>query len=206
MPIVATTDDICTFCLCPGKFSFDIPGFSSYSVCGCGDCKRTGRYFQLLKENTVMKTQGMITMTDFLGLFSKGLKFQFEEVSDNPHINDMPMGSRHYRCRFRFYPEDAPKANRKQYTMYFSKGPAHDYGVTADEALDAIAGDVGSIEGTNNAIDFASEFEARDRLFDEDVMRRYEKIYNTICSHRKRILNLLGDHWMTTLLCHVERR
>ena len=145
-----------------------------------------------------MNAQQEITVKAFMGLFN--LKFKVESVQDNPYmLEGMPAGSLHYRCRIRMYPSENPKQNRRQMTVYYSKGPALTRGVELDEVLDTLAMDGGSIAAVNSAEEWANDFGM-------EYTREVERAFNATVRQGDKLVNLFGEHWTETLLYHTQRR
>ena len=188
--------DTCSFCgQRPAVSVLEVPDFSVFYSCNRGDC---GVMFNYWKEVTLMNSHGEITVEAFTKLFN--LKFKVEEVDDNPYMSGgMPAGSRHYRCRFRLYPSENPKANRRQMTTYFSKGPAHEYGVDSAELLDCIASDTASIAAVDSAEEYAEDF-------GEELTPVVRRSYNATVRQANKLHNMFGPYWLDTLLYHTEHR
>lgn len=117
-----------------------------------------------------------------------------EWADRNPHMDDMPAGSSHWKCVL------VSKADgRRRLTVYFSQGPAISREPSVEDLLDCLASDAATWE---NAQDF--EDWARDLGYDPDS-RKAERIYRAVEKQAKGLKRLLGDDAYDSLLWQVER-
>ena len=89
---------------------------------------------------------------------------------------------------------------KERLTTYFSKGYGHNGAKpTAEEVLDCLASDAGTVENTPDFEDFCSEFG-----YDSDS-RKAEKTWKAIQHSASRLRNFLGDDLFDRLVWHTER-
>lgn len=123
------------------------------------------------------------TMTEFIK--NNNVTMTFEQADSNPYISDMPSGSNHYKVTI--------KKNGKQFTTYYSQGPAIYHGPEIEDVLNCLALDSLSFENARDFEDFANEFG-----YDTDS-RRAEKIYRACEKTSKSMHRLFSDYQLEEL-------
>jgi hypothetical protein len=119
------------------------------------------------------------------------IRMTVEPTFNNPHMTDMPPGSRHYKCALR--------RGTERMTVPFSMGPAHRSKPTTADVLSCLASDSASV-------DDARSFEewALDLGFDTDS-RKAEKLFRSCAAQARRLRVLLGEDLYRELLYETER-
>ena len=79
-----------------------------------------------------------------------GAKMGFVSVDDNPHMDDMPCGSKHYLVTL--------KVGKVSRNFYFSMGPAHTAGPTLTDVLSCLISDYVGVENSSGFEDWAAEY------------------------------------------------
>ena len=100
-----------------------------------------------------------------------------EWAERNPHMNDMPAGSSHWKVTLR--------RPGRQMTVPFSQGPAHCREPEADDVLSCLLSDASSDQQ-----DFASW--CADLGYDEDS-RKAERTYQAVQQQTAKLQRFLGD-------------
>lgn len=126
-----------------------------------------------------------------------GIEMEPVLTDHNPNMDEMPEGTRHWRCTFRGIETD--------FEVIFSMGPALEREPSAAEVLDALASDAAGYE---NAIDADNEqpFEAWADEYGLDTdSRRHERTFRAVEDQSKRLRAWLGDAPYEELLWETER-
>lgn len=110
-----------------------------------------------------------------------GLVLEQTDVDANPHMADMPSGSRHYKLSIY-------SGLSCSYTTHFSKGPRLEPGVTLPEILECLQSDFSDFQHGND-IDF--ETWAENLGYDIDSRRAF-KTFETLKAQAIAFIFALG--------------
>jgi hypothetical protein len=124
---------------------------------------------------------------------ARNIRIESERANENPNIDDMPVGSNHYRVTLRY--------GRRQMTVPWSQGPAITHDPDAADVLDALASDATGFEQARDFEDWASEYG-----YDPDS-RKAERTYKAIERQTRQLKQFLDDKSedYETLLYGLER-
>ena len=113
-------------------------------------------------------------------------------VDSNPHMNDMPEGSTHWKITLR--------NQGRQLTTHYSMGPAHTEEPTLEDVLDCLASDAAGIENSPRFDQWAGEYG-----YDPDS-RKAERVYKVCQKQAEGLLRLLSSReTYDSLLFDTER-
>lgn len=130
----------------------------------------------------------MQTIHDFIR--SAGITMTAERWHENPNMDDRNMD--HWRVKLR--------ANRSQFTVYFSQGFGHNgKEPKLTSVLDCLASDAAGYENADNFEDWASEYG-----YDTDS-RKAERTFKTVERQSVKLRRFLGESAYQTLLWNTER-
>lgn len=107
------------------------------------------------------------------------IKATAKQVENNPHMTDMPKGSRHFRVTLR------NTATGKRATFAFSQGPAHEKEPTARIVLECLLSDASCAE-------YSFEEFCSNCGYDTDS-RKAERTHKAIKANAARLVKLLGS-------------
>ena len=131
----------------------------------------------------------MGTLADFVT--AHGVTATVSPALDNPHMDDMPEGSRHWRVML--------NCGGRCFTVPFSQGPALTDPPTVEDVLDCLASDAAGTEEYTSFGEWASAYG-----YDEDS-RSAERAYNAACQQSEALWEALGAAAFEELLWDTER-
>lgn len=136
----------------------------------------------------------MYTIDKFVS--KHGITMIATEVSENPNIDDMTVGSSHWKCVL--------KRGSTRMTTYFSKGPALGHTPpTAEELLQCLQSDAVCIDGFVDAEEFVHEMGYASGSVND--LRRGNKCYRAVVRLYGRLKRFLGDASFQELLDEVSQ-
>lgn len=130
-----------------------------------------------------------ISMKQFLSKYP--VKMSVSWADENPNMDGMPAGSRHFKCVLRF--------QRRRLTTYFSQGPAIEREPSVEDVLDCLAMDASVVANAGSFEDWCGEYG-----YDTDS-RKAERTYAACQEQAQGLERLLGESANNLLLWETER-
>jgi hypothetical protein len=130
----------------------------------------------------------MHTLAQFIA--ANAITMTADRADANPHMEDMPAGSSHYRCTLR--------KGRRRMTVYFSQGRAIRREPSARDVLGCIASDTAGHANARTFEGWCDEYG-----YSPDS-RKAEHTWKVIGRQAKRLRSFLGDFALDQLLWNTE--
>ena len=132
-----------------------------------------------------METAEAERMTIGAFVTAHGITATVRQVLSNPHMDDSPYMTRHFRVTLR-------RAGR-QMTVAYNQGSAFTEDPTAEDVLSCLCQDAAGLENSPAFEEWAPEYG-----FDADS-RKAERIFRTVERQTDRLRVLLGEEYETAL-------
>lgn len=143
-------------------------------------------------------TRQTITPRQFVN--RHGIHIRSEWTDHNPHIDqDSDRNMNHWKCTLTRY-EDG---KRRQMTVTFSMGLAHEGEPKADQVIECLAADAASIENANTFEEWVSEFYILDELLYSEA-KRLERTYKASVRQTDSLRRFLGEDLYDVALWHMH--